>query len=126
MRIWNFRPPTIFLYIIVSSFGNFNFNGARIPLTHTKIKINKFRELLPKHFNDLGLLQYLEFGFPLGLVEDHILHPSHQNHSSSYDFYTHIDKFVMNEICEGGLSGPLNSVPFDQFMIFSVMQFTRS
>ena len=58
------------LHDIVSSFGNYNYAGARIPLGHSKINVCKFRFLLPSNFEDLAILQYLEYGFPLGLIED--------------------------------------------------------
>ena len=54
----------------VISFGTYNYSGSRTKLGHSKINLSKFRELLPPYFSDLALLQYLEFGFPLGLVEN--------------------------------------------------------
>ena len=50
------------LYTQISSFNSFNYNGARIKLAHSKINVDKFRELLPSCFTDIGLLQYLEYG----------------------------------------------------------------
>ena len=76
----------ISLHQQVSSFKTFNFNGARVPLKHSKINVNRFRELLPHYFSDLAILQYLQFGFPLGLVENYVLQPNHRNHSSSYEY----------------------------------------
>ena len=43
--------------------GRFNFSGSRVMLDHCKIKVEKFRELLPPEFEDLAVLQYLEYGF---------------------------------------------------------------
>ena len=105
----------------VSSFNTFNYNGARIKLSHSKINVDKFRELLPDFFSDLGLLQYLEFGFPLGLIEDYVLQPSLKNHSSSYAYHSFIDKFISNEISNGGLTGPINSTPFETFHLSPLM-----
>ena len=64
------------LFTKVSSLNTFNYNGARIKLSHSKINVKRFRELLPSNFDDLALLQYLDYGFPLGLVEDFILQPN--------------------------------------------------
>ena len=64
------------LYNMVASFNNYNFSGARVKLNHSKLNLSKFRDLLPSHYSDLGLLQYLEYGFPLGLVDNYKLQPS--------------------------------------------------
>ena len=49
------------------------------------------------------------------------LQPNLKNRNNSYEFYTHIDKFVSKEIKFGGLSGPFNCTPFDSFMISPLM-----
>ena len=105
----------------VSSLETYNFNGARISLAHSNINVTKIREFMPKSFEDLSVVQYLEFGFPLGLVEDFVLQPTLKNHSSSYEFYSHVDKFVSNELVKGGLTGPLTSVPFKSAMTSPLM-----
>ena len=105
----------------MSSFKTHNYNGARIKLLHSNINVQRLRLLLPRDFEDLALLQYLEFGFPLGLVEDFILKPNLRNHSSSYEFYSHIDKFINNEISNGGLTGPFNSVCFPDVLVSPLM-----
>ena len=81
----------------------------------------KFRQLLPTDFNDLSILQYLEFGFPLGLIEDYVLQPVLKNHSSSYEYFTHVDKFISNELSNGGLTGPFSNSPFSQIMTSPLM-----
>ena len=86
------------LHYNVASFGTYNHLGARISLEHTQLKVQKFRDLLPTGYDDIVILQYIEFGFPLGLQEDFILKPVLKNHSSSYEFYTHVDKFIKNEL----------------------------
>ena len=70
---------------------------------------------------DRVVLQYIEFGFPLGLQEDFILKPVLKNHSSAYDFYTHVDKFVSKELEKGGITGPFSSSPFANIMISPLM-----
>ena len=116
-------PPQYFvdLHNKVSSFNTYNHLGARVSLPHNKINVNKFREYLPKDYDDNVLMQYLEFGFPLGLVEDFILHPSLKNHSSSYEYFSHIDKFMANELKFGGVTGPFNNSPYSPIMISPLM-----
>ena len=49
------------LHHSVSSFKTFNYMGARIPLKHSKLNVRKFRELVPETFDDISILQYMEF-----------------------------------------------------------------
>ena len=116
-------PPEHFsnLHTHIKSFNVYNHLGARVKLPHSKINISKFREYLPTNHNDLVVLQYLDFGFPLGLVEDFVLVPNVRNHSSSYEFYSYVDKFVMKEIKASGLTGPFFSSPFQSIMISPMM-----
>ena len=86
------------LHFRISSHNNFNHLGARKPLDHSHINIKKFRDLLPQDYNDCVILQYLEYGFPLGLNHDFTLCPVLKNHSSSYEYFPHVDKFVKNEL----------------------------
>ena len=104
------------LHRIVQSFGTYNFSGARKSLEHCGIKVDVFRRLLPANFEDLAILQYLEFGFPLGLYDNFELFPVLKNHSSSYEFFTHIDSFISNEVVNCGLTGPFCSAPLEQIM----------
>ena len=98
-----------------------NFRGARIPLAHTGLKIANWRRHLIGYGDDVELLQFMEFGFPLGLVESPDLSPCDRNHGSSYQFYPHIDKFVTAEILRGGLTGPFSAPPWPSFMLSPLM-----
>ena len=109
------------LHSEVSIYNNYNHLGARIALSHSKLNVNKFRQLLPKSFEDLAILQYMEFGFPLGLVDDFQLKPVLKIHSSSYDFYSHVDKFIKTELEKGGMTGPFDNCPFSQVMVSPLM-----
>ena len=105
----------------VKLFGTYNFSGARVKLHHNKINVSAFRKLLPHYFEDLAILQYLEFGFPLGLNEDYDLMPVLKNHSSSYNYFTHIDKFIATELNKTGLTGPFMNSPFELIMTSPLM-----
>ena len=72
------------LHFKVASFQTYNHLGARISLNHSNINVNKFRELLPFNYDDKVILQFMEYGFPLGLKQDYMLKPVMKNHSSSY------------------------------------------
>ena len=98
-----------------------NYKGARIPLVHTGLNIDSWRKHLIGYEDDLELLQYMEYGFPLGLVDSPDLSPCDRNHGSAYQFYTHLDKFVTSEILTGGLTGPFSSAPWENLMISPLM-----
>ena len=63
----------------------------------------------------------MEYGFPLGLQEDFLLKPVMKNHSSSYEFYSYVDKFIKNELEKGGMTGPFSTSPFSNIMISPLM-----
>ena len=99
-----------------------NYKGARIPLQHNNINVENFRALLTKfRYQHIHILQYVEFGFPLGLWSDAFLVPSTRNHSSSYSYHTFVDKFVENELDKLGITGPFDSAPWDNLMISPMM-----
>ena len=77
--------------------GTYNYCGARISLAHTNLRIPTWRSLLvdyPKR----ELVDFLEFGFPIGVDKDGCTEPSLKNYSSSYMYYTYLDKFCIKEI----------------------------
>ena len=98
-----------------------NYRGARIPLAHTGLKISNWRRLLTGYGEDNELLQFMEFGFPLGLVDTPVLSACERNHGSSYQYFPHIDKFIAAEITRGGLTGPFTHPPWSNLMLSPMM-----
>ena len=99
-----------------------NYKGARIPLKHNNINVVKFRELLTRFsYPHIHILQYVEYGFPLGLWSNAYLEPSTKNHSSSYSYFSYVDKFVETELDKLGVTGPFDSAPWDDFMLSPMM-----
>ena len=115
-------PPEYFLDLHnrVRLGGTYNFAGARIPLQHSGINVAKFRDML-KDYEDIGILQFLEFGFPIGLAQDFKLQPCTQNHSSSYEYFTYLDEFMKKEIELKSMTGPLVTPPFPATMVSPLM-----
>ena len=105
-----------------SSYPAFTANhlGARIKLAHTCLKPDRWRTHLIG-YEHADIVQYLEYGFPLGLSELSELKSSTRNHGSSYGFYTHVDKFVTEEILNGGLAGPFPKAPWWDCIISPMM-----
>ena len=119
-------PPEYFLKLHskVRLGGTYNFAGARIPLEHSFINVEKFRLLL-KYYDDLAILQFLEFGFPVGLAQEFDLKPCTQNHSSSYEYFTYLDEFLTKEVALRGVAGPLVNAPFPSTMLSPLMTATK-
>ena len=88
-----------------------NHLGARIKLPHTKLNIERWRYHLVGYDN-VYLIQHLEYGFPLGLEASPRLESTSRNHGSAYSWYKHVDKFICKEIASGGLTGPYKLAPW--------------
>ena len=96
--------------------------GARIPLKHTQLNLDKWRYHLVG-YEEVDLCQLLEFGFPIGLSTDPPpkLSSTLRNHGSSLQFYTHMDSFIETglELCD--IVGPFGSTPFELIHISPLM-----
>ena len=115
-------PPAYFidLHNKVIQRGTYNFAGARVELKHCKIDVNKFRAKLGG-YDDIGVLQFVQFGFPIGLAQEFELESCVKNHSSALEYFTWVDKFVFTEITEGGITGPLTQSPFPRTKVSPLM-----
>ena len=100
--------------------GTYNFEGARIPLAHTKLNIPKWKELLAS-YPKKDLVEKLEFGFPIGTTDGPDLEPAMKNHSSSYMYFSWLDKFCVKEVQKCGLTGPFGNNPFPVYHISPMM-----
>ena len=99
-----------------------NHLGARIPLRHSKLKIDRWRHHLIGYENK-EICQYIEFGFPLGLSTNPpaTLVSTARNHGSSYQFYTYWDKFTASGVQNTDLVGPFTENPFPEIHISPLM-----
>ena len=102
--------------------GTPNHLGARIPLKHTKLKIDRWRHHLIG-YEEPELVQFLEYGFPIGLSQDPkpALCSSLRNHGSALQYYTHMDSFIGKGLALCDIVGPFNHVPFDIVHISPLM-----
>lgn len=100
--------------------GTPNFLGARIPLAHTSLKIERWRHHLIG-YEHAELVQHLEYGFPLGISAIQEIETCSRNHGSSYGFYPHIDKFITGEIKRAGLTGPFKEAPWPDLICAPLM-----
>ena len=100
--------------------GTYNYLGAKISLAHTTLNIPTWRKLLT-NYPRKELVDFLEYGFPIGVDIDGLTEPSLKNHSSSYMYFSHIDKFCIKEIARAGLTGPFGTVPFSTYQTSPLM-----
>ena len=97
-----------------------NHLGARVKLAHTGLKPERWRFHLTG-YEHAEITQYIEFGFPLGLCELPDLESSTRNHGSAYGYYSHVDKFVAEELLNGGLTGPFSKAPWWDCIVSPIM-----
>ena len=97
-----------------------NHIGARVSMPHVRLNLNRWRYHLTG-YPDMEIIQFLEYGFPLGLSSLPDLECTPRNHGSAYMWFEHVDKFVCTEITEGGLSGPFQKAPWWNTIISPLM-----
>ena len=101
-----------------------NHKGARIPLRHSGLKMDRWRYHLTGYDDGRKeILQLVEFGFPLGLCEEP--HPTLvstlSNHGSSYNFYPWWDEFLAEGVKSGDIVGGFGSSPFPKVHVSPIM-----
>ena len=97
-----------------------NYMGARVKLQHVGMKADRWRYHL-RGYEHAHIVQHLDYGFPLGLNDLPELQSSTRNHGSSYGYFSHVDKFISEEIRLGGLTGPYDKVPWWDAVISPLM-----
>ena len=85
------------LHKYVKSFNAYNYCGARVPLAHSKLNINNWRQSLVG-YHDTELCDFLEFGWPLGVDPSVELESTLRNHPSSFQFSQEMDAFIVKQI----------------------------
>ena len=86
-----------------------NFIGARIPVP-SQLNIPVWKEWLSDYW-DQQLLQFLEFGFPIGFNRNCPLNHDGVNHKTATDFPTDVDAYIQEEIQYGAIVGPFDENP---------------
>ena len=97
-----------------------NYLGARVKLAHTGLKPDRWRKHLVGYEHN-EIVQFIEYGFPLGLCELPDLESSKRNHGSAYNHFPHVDKFITEELLEGGLTGPFCKAPWWDSIVSPLM-----
>ena len=72
-------------------------------------------------YHDQRLLDYLEFGFPLGYIAMEPPEQNTRNHASSTNYPSHVDNYLSKELANGSLRGPFKDKPTDKTHMNPIM-----
>ena len=93
----------------VASLKRFNYDGARIPLP-SELNIREWRTML-RGYHDFGIVEYLEFGWPIGIDRDAPLKSDSNNHASAIRYPADVEHYVVTELSHKALLGPFAGPP---------------
>ena len=93
----------------VVSLGRFNHNGARVPLP-SELNTEQWRTMLRGYY-DFGIVEYLEFGWPIGIDRDAQLKSESKNHASARNFPVDVEHYIATELSHRALLGPFAGPP---------------
>ena len=99
------------MHELVKQGGTHNFCGARIPVK-SGLNIRFLREKL-KDFHNYEIVDYCEFGWPVGNVGvPRALGRMVENHKSAVEFPEEMNQYIKKERERGTLIGPFKKNPF--------------
>ena len=95
---------------LISASGLPNYRAARISLP------SAFDfEYLPD-YHDKVVLDYIKFGFPLGIAQrSHIVYNATENHASAKAYPDEVSSFIRDELAFDALLGPFKRKPHPLF-----------
>ena len=99
------------IYDIVAATGTYNFMGARCPVP-SAFDIPAWRRRLAG-YRDAGILQYLQYGWPINFNRFSPLCPTDRNHPSAVNFQEDIEHYLRTERGHGALLGPFAGQPVE-------------
>ena len=106
----NKYPREASLYNTVVACGKPNYMGAKEKVHH-QLNIPAWRSL-EKYISDKQLVDFLDYGFPIGYIGEHPPTCKLINHSSARQAPQHVDKYLATEVEKQAALGPLSQPPF--------------
>ena len=109
------KHPEITLHNMVRQKGYPNRWGARIPIT-TEWNIDLLHNLL-EGYHDREITEWMRYGWPIGrlpLMEDPQI--TFKNHKGATDHPEALVKYIEKESTYNAIIGPLDCIPFTQFV----------
>ena len=99
------------LHNAVKQQGNPNFIGARIPV-QSQLNVEAWQRELSSYW-DQQLLQFIQFGFPLGFNRTCELRHTDENHKSAVEFPNDIANYLKEELEHKAIYGPFKANPIE-------------
>ena len=105
------------IHRVVKQSGKYNFEGCRI-IVNKKIN-GAFMRVMLRDYKDIRVVEFLEYGFPLGFVGDRmprgeIKDYTVSNHAGANNFPVDIDNYLIKEASHHAIIGPFRSNPFEE------------
>lgn len=107
------------LYRRVIAYDLPNYLGARIPLRHN-LNIKLWRRLLEGYW-ELDLVDFLDYGFPIGYISNEIPSATLHNHGSATRHGQHVTNYIAKELSFGALGGGFTAPPFTWLAVSPLM-----
>ena len=104
-----YSQPADLYYIMKETGSCFNYIFPRIPVK-SELHIDRWKFHLKDYHNPL-LVQFLEFGFPLGLFSTSHLQSEPYNHASANNFPDDVAHYLQTEIQHKAIWGPYDNPP---------------
>ena len=104
-------PSHAIIYSAVVKSGRPNYQSARIPLQHG-LNVPVWKDFLAD-YHDTRLLEYIEFGFPLGYTAPYPPQQNTRNHVSALNHPTHVRAYLDKEMGFSSILGPFSQQPMD-------------
>ncbi len=123
IRYWNSlsdREFDIGAHQAIVSSGLPNYSSCRIP-----VRSNLNIEFLRNNLIDYGLVNLLEFGFPIGATGPIPINHPCKNHRGALNFPSTIDKYIDIELRKGSIMGSFRSCPFSSKAVYSPLSTTE-
>ena len=111
LTMWEGTGQYAAIYDLVRATGLPNCLGARVPIP-SGLHFDAWRRYLDPSTDKADLLDYVQFGFPLGYLGPISPTEDVPNHPSATRYNNHIDRFISTEKTAGALIGPLKHPPF--------------
>ncbi len=81
-----------------------NFKGCRKPV-YSKID-TEFLEVNAADYDDAEVVEFLRYGWPVGVTSECPVNPKCKNHNGALEFPDQIDRYLEKEIAHGAVLGP--------------------
>ena len=107
------------IFDVVACTGQFNFRAARIPLP-SALRISRWRSAL-RGYKDQHIVEYLEYGWPIGINRDAALRSHMGNHPSARAHQADVEHYVATELSHRALLGPFDGPPTNRCHVSPLM-----